>query len=500
MTLQQARDALSAWQAKLSAYGHAMSLISYDGSTVAPKGTAENRGRAMAILSEESYKLATAQETVEMLTLLDEHQKELDEKERRIVFLALKDMRELQKIPMEEYTAYQSLTVAADAAWHTAKETNDFPLFLPHLEKIFETQKRFASYCAPEKKPYDYCLSKYEDSLTEEKCEAFFSTLKAHIVPLVQKISEKEPPSDACLHGDFPIAEQEKLSCELMRVMGIDFDHCALGTTEHPFTTSFGSHHDVRITTHYCREDFSSSMFSVIHEGGHALYDLGSDDALAYTLLDGGVSMGIHESQSRFYENLLGRSHAFIEFIFPRLCEIFPRQMKGYTAEDVYRAVNIVRPSLIRTEADEVTYSIHVMIRYELEKRMMAGEMKASDLPHEWNRLYHEYLGVTVPDDTRGVLQDTHWSFGGIGYFPSYALGSAYGAQLLLKMQETVDVQQCLREGNLAPINAWNREHIWQYGSLYAPNDLLEKALGGPFTPKAYTEYLEQKYKALYAL
>jgi carboxypeptidase Taq len=227
---------------------------------------------------------------------------------------------------------------------------------------------------------------------------------------------------------------------------------------------------------------------------------MNSADELAYTNLDGGVSMGIHESQSRFYENLLGRSEAFVAHIYPDVVACFPEQMKDYTAQDLYRAVNRVEPSLIRVEADEVTYCLHVMVRYELEKRVISGELAVRDLPTEWNRLYREYLGVEVPDDTHGVLQDSHWSGGGIGYFPSYALGSAYGAQLLAKMKQSVDVDACLQAGDFAPINDWNREHIWKYGCLIKPGELLESALGEPFDPTYYTDYLEKKYSELYSL
>ena len=500
MELKDALTKLSALQAKMSAYGHAMSLIYYDGATTAPKGTAQNRGQTLSVLSEETYKLSTGEETVELLEYLDAHKDELDEKNARIVLLMLKDIREMQKIPMDEYIAYQQLMVEADDVWHRAKETSDFELFRPLLEQIFDYEKKFAAYCAPEMHPYNYCLNKYEDGLTMDKCDEFFSTLKSRLVPLIKKIGEREQLSDESIKGDFDERDQEKFSLELMRTMGIDLDHCGLGTTEHPFTTSLGSHHDVRITTNYSRTDLSSSMFSVIHEGGHALYDLNSADDLAYTVLDGGVSMGIHESQRRFYENLLGRSRAFVEYIFPKMCECFPEQMEGYCAEDVYRAINRVTPSLIRTEADEVTYCLHVMVRYELEKRIMSCELEVKDLPREWNRLYFEYLGVEVPNDREGVLQDSHWSGGGIGYFPSYALGSAYGAHLLRRMKETVDVDACLREGNFAPINEWNREHIWKFGSLYKPADLLRSALDEEFDPSAYTDYLEEKYGELYGI
>ncbi len=500
MELTQAIEQLYALQSKMSAYNHAMSLIFYDGATTAPRGTAQNRGHALSILSEETYKMSTGEETVSLLEFLGAHKEELSEKDARIVYLMGKELKEMKKIPMDEYIAYQELLVEADDVWHRAKEESNFELFRPVLEKIFETTRRFAAYCAPEKEPYNYCLNKYEDGLTMEKCDAFFDALRSRIVPLIKRIGEARQVDDACIKGDFDESEQERFSYELMKVMGIDLDHCGLGTTEHPFTTSLGSHHDVRITTNYDRENIASSMFSVIHEGGHALYDMNSADDLAYTCLDGGVSMGIHESQSRFYENLLGRSEAFVSCLFPKLQECFPEKFDSCTAEDVYKAINLVTPSLIRTEADEVTYCLHVMIRYELEKRVVGGELAVKDLPGEWNRLYKEYLGVDVPDDKQGVLQDSHWSGGGIGYFPSYALGSAYGAHLLAKMKESVDVDKCLAEGNLAPINDWNREHIWKYGCLKTPGDLLRNALGEEFDPTYYTDYLEEKYAAIYQL
>ena len=500
MELTEAREQLKTLQETMSAYDHAMSLMNYDGDTAAPRGTAENRAHALGVLSEVMYKLSTGKETVELLEFLDANQEALSEKERRQVELLLKDIRVTQKIPMEEYVAFEKAVVESQAAWHEAKERSDFALFAPHLEKMFDYTLRIARYVAPEKDPYDYWLNEYEPGLNQEKCDAFFGQLRERLVPLIRKCGEKPPISDDCLKGDFPEEKQEALARYLMGLMGLDADHVGLSTTEHPFTTSLGSHLDERITTHYHREDFSSSMYSVIHEGGHALYDTGSEDDLAYTVLDGGVSMGIHESQSRFYENILGRSPAFIRFLFPKLREFFPGAFRDVSCEDITRAVNRVQPSLIRTEADEVTYTLHVMIRYELEKRVMHGELQVRDLPGEWNRLYQEYLGVTVPDDRRGVLQDSHWSFAAIGYFPSYALGSAYGAQFLAKMKESVDVDAALARGDFAPINEWNRRHIWRYGALYTPGQLLDRVLGEPFDPSYYLCYLEQKCLEIYGM
>ena len=500
MNLTEKMAKLYEVQSRLSAYDHAMALIYYDGATTAPKKTAENRGHALGILSEECYKISTSDEVITLLEELDREKASLSEKDRRVVELMYRDIKEMKRIPMDEYVAYQELLVKADDVWHRAKEASDFPLFAPVLEEIFETQKRFAAYCAPDMAPYDYCLNKFEEGLTQEKCDEFFSALRTRLVPLIARITAKGQISDAIAHGTFPADEQEAFSYELMRTIGIDTDLCGLGTTEHPFTTSIGSHRDVRITTNYKEDNFTHSMYSVIHEGGHALYDMNSDDSFAYTVLDGGVSMGIHESQSRFYENLIGRSLPFCRFIFPKVCECFPEQTRGYTAEDLYRAVNMVTPSLIRTEADEVTYCLHVMIRYELERRLIGGELSVSELPAEWNRLYKEYLGVDVPDDKHGVLQDSHWSGGGIGYFPSYALGSAYGAQLIVKMKEAVDVEAALEKGDFTEINEWNRQHIWCHGRMMPPGELLEKALGEKFDPTYYTDYLEKKYSEIYSL
>ena len=500
MTLKEARSALMTLQEKIAAYGHAMSVIYYDGSTTAPKGTAANRGRSLGVLSEEVYKLQTGPKTVKLLEFLDAHKARLSQEEKRMVFLMLKEIRYLQKLPMDEYIAYEKLLVESDDIWHRAKDTSDFALFEPYLEQIFDTLRRFAKYEDPEKDPYDYWLNEFEEGLNKEKCEAFFGALRERLVPLIAKIGRAKQVSDACIKGDFPEDKQEELSHFLMKLIGLDLDHVGLSTTEHPFTTSLGSHLDERITTHYYREDVSFSMFSVVHEGGHALYDTGSRDEYAFTVLDGGVSMGIHESQSRFYENILGRSRAFAYVIQPELRKLFPKNFAKASVEDIYKAVNRVEPSLIRTEADEITYSLHVMIRYELEKRIFAGELKVHDLPAEWNRLYKEYLGIDVPDDKHGVLQDSHWSGGLVGYFPSYAFGSAYGAQFLKKMKETVDVDKCVAEGNFAPINSWLRENIWQHGSLYTPAELLDRVLGETFDPMVYVEYLEKKAKDVYGV
>jgi len=500
MTIQEAKTALISLQSKMSAYEHAMALLYYDAVTVAPKSTADNRSHTIGILNEELYNLTTGKETVDLLNFLNDNKNELSEKENRMVFLMRKNLENMLKIPIEEYIGYKKLIIKAEDVWHSAKENNDFASFEPYLEKIYDTAKKFANYLAPSMNPYDYWLNEFEEGASISSCDKFFASLKSKIVPLIEKIKSSNQVDDSFLYGHFDLKLQEELSYYVMKVMDIDLEHCALGTTEHPFTEMMGSHSDVRITTHYHEDMIASSLYSVIHEGGHALYDMNSSDEFLYTVLDGGVSMGIHESQSRFYENLLGRSLKFIELIYPKLAELFPENFKNHTAYDVYRAINKVEPSLIRTEADEVTYCLHIMIRYELEKAIMNGSLSVHDLPMEWNRLYKEYLGVDVPNDKAGVLQDSHWAGGAIGYFPSYALGSAYGAHLLKKMNETVNTDKCIENKDFSSINNWNRENIWKYGKLHTPNKLLDNALGEKFDAEHYVDYLTKKYNEIYEI
>lgn len=498
-TLSQALERLDELQRKQAAYEHAMGVLYYDGATAAPSGSAANRGETMAVLSEASYQLGTSQETIELVEFLYAHNDELTQRQKRVVELMRRGLQELRCIPQDEYAAAAKLMAESSAAWHEAKPKSDFSIFAPYLEKVLETKKRFARYVKPEMDPYDSYLDSYEPGLTREKCDAFFAALRARVVPLLKRVQAAKQVDASFLTGDFPLDKQRELSDALMEILRIDRSHCAIGETEHPFTTNF-TKQDVRITTHYYPDNAVSSMYSVIHEGGHALYELHTSDEDLHNGLGCGISMGVHESQSRFYENLIGRSRGFVSFLAPRLRALFPQQLGGVSDEALYRAVNRCEASFVRTEADELTYSLHIMVRYELEKKLFAGELSVADIPAQWNKLYREYLGVEPSCDREGCLQDSHWSGGGFGYFPSYALGSAYGAQMLAKMRETVDVDACERTGELQPVNDWLCEHIWQYGRLYKPDELLERVFGAPFDPKYYLDYLEAKFTEIYSL
>lgn len=497
--LQQARDALRQLQQTQAAYNHVMGVLYLDATTVAPKDSWEGRGKTMEILSKVMYDLTANPENGELFSYLLEHSGELDAKTRRELEVLKKSYDQMFKIPAEEYVAYSVLLNDAEVAWGKAKREDDFSAFQPYLEKIVDYNRKFAGYYNPDMKPYDALLNEYEEGMNMETLDAFFAQLRQTIVPLLNRIQQAQNIDNSFLNQKYPVDAQKKLSDYLMEMLGMNRDHSTIAESEHPYTTNFNNK-DVRITTHYHEENLTFSMYSVIHEGGHALYELGAEDCYNYSALSGGVSMGIHESQSRFYENIIGRSEPFVRAVFPKIKELFPEQLKEVDAAMFYRAVNKAEPSLIRTEADELTYSLHIMVRYEIEKQMIAGTLAIQDVPAEWNRLYKEYLGIDVPNDRVGCLQDMHWSGGSIGYFPSYALGSAYGPQMLKKMEVDLgDIWTDVGNGDLSKVTGWLREHIHRHASFVKPGELFEQVCG-KFDAKYYTDYLTEKYSKLYHL
>ena len=500
MTVSQALEKLSAYEKLMFTYNHASGLMYYDGATVAPRGSADLRADTLGELARLSYALTTAPETVEMLRTLVEARDRLDPVTARKVSELWRDYEMTHRVPEEEFVAYQQLTSKADAVWHEAKERSDFALFEPYLQQVFDGSRRLAEYMQPDKDPYDAQLDRFERGLTRETCDAFFAALRQELVPLIDQVkAHADRVDDAPLHRSFPVAIQREFSDFVMDVMDIDRNHCIIGETEHPFTINF-SRDDVRITTNYQEDLVASSLYSVVHEGGHALYELHVGRELSRTCLGGGVSMAIHESQSRFYENIIGRSRAFCGVIYPWLREHFAPRLDDVSQDAFYRMINKAQPSLIRTEADELTYCLHIMVRYELEKALMQGTLAVADLPAAWNAKYKEYLGVDVPDDAHGCLQDIHWSMGDIGYFPSYALGSAYGAQALDNLRKTNDFDAQWANGDVEPLKAALKERVWQWGSMKEPAWLVESLCGGKFDPHHFTEYLKKKYTELYEL
>ena len=481
------------------AYVHAQGVIELDAATAAPKGSWEGRGVTAGVLSEVMYDLIADPQNGELIAYLKEHMEELDAVSRREMEVLEKNYQRMNRIPVQEYVDYNVLLNDAQAAWEKAKNGNDFSLFQPHLEKIVEYNRKFAGYYNSSLPAYDALLNEYEEGMTMDVLDAFFEKLRSTIVPLIDQISKKDNPVYAFTSRYYPVETQKRFSDILMETMGLDRNYCSIAESEHPFTINYNNK-DVRITTHYYENDMQPSMFSVIHEGGHALYELGADDKYNYTMLSGGTSMGIHESQSRFYENLIGRSRAFVNYIFPKIQELFPEQMADVDADMFYRAVNRAEPSLVRIEADELTYCLHIMVRYEIEKKLIERTLAVKDVPAAWKQMYKDYLGVDVPNDTMGCLQDIHWSFGNIGYFPSYALGSAYGAQMLHVMQQELgNVFADVEKGDLSRITGWLKKHIHQHASFKKPGEVFEDACG-LFDATYYTDYLKAKFTELYDL
>lgn len=495
--MNEALQSLRGLQKKLYALNYSGAVIGYDDATVAPPDSWPGRGEAVSVLSGMLYELLASPRTAELLDearrgpLSEVEAAELDELQRQC--------DEVCKIPAEEYAAFAKLANDSQNAWVKAKRANDFGAFAPYLEQVVAYCRRAAGYLAPDKAPYDVWLDRYERGLTMQQADQFFDALQTALVPLVAKVVKAKPPRTDFLSQNWPLEQQRQLSDHLMQLMTVDRGHCTIGESEHPFTSEF-YRGDVRITTHYHPGDMASSLFSVVHESGHALYELHIGEELAYTCLSGGASMGLHESQSRLFENYIGRSEGFIHALWPKLNELFCAQLAGVSEQELYRAVNYVQPSLIRTEADELTYCLHILVRYRLEKQLINGSLAVKDLPDAWNREMREVLGVEVPDDAHGCLQDIHWSMGELGYFPSYALGTAYAAQIMAAMRRELDVDRLTQQGELAPIVAWLADHIWKYGKSKSPRWLLENACGAPFDPQYFIDYLTEKYTKLYNL
>lgn len=497
--IESALAALKEYHTKQNAFYHAMGVLHLDAATVAPEGSCEGRGVTLGVLSSLVYELVADPENAELVEYLEANSDKLDEVTKRQVALLKKECQQLSRIPQNEYVEYSMLINEAQSVWEKAKNDSDFEAFAPCLERIVEFNRKFAGYYNPDLPAYDALLNEYEEGLTAESLDSFFAQLRTAIVPLIARIKTVPQIENKTEGKSYPVPKQRELAEYVMDVMNIDKSRCVLSESEHPFTSGFNNR-DVRITTHYYENDVISSLFSVIHEGGHAIYEMGGEDEYNYTPLYGGASMSMHESQSRFYENIIGRSEEFISYIYPKMKELFPEQLDGVSAEDLYRAVNKAEPSLIRTEADELTYCMHVMVRYEIEKKLIDGSLKVKDVPVEWNRLYKEYLGVDVPNDKEGCLQDCHWSNGSFGYFPSYALGSAYGAQMLSVMQEEVgDVYTEIARGDLTKVTSWLRDKIHRHGNLYVSTKLFEDVCG-KFDARYFTDYLVEKFSKIYGI
>ena len=488
---------------KMGAYKEALGLIYWDLRTGAPKKGMDQRAEVIGMLSSEVFKMSTSEEMAAYIANLThvEHAKELSEITQKTVAECKKEYDRNKKIPAEEYKEFVMLQSKSESVWEVAKDSSNFSMFQPYLEKIVEMTKKFITYWGYNGNKYNTLLDMYEPGMTVEVLDRVFGELREKIVPLVQRIKEAEDkPNTEFLFQPFSKEKQREFSLEILKGLGYDFESGRLDETVHPFATGLNPG-DVRVTTKYDENDFRTAIFGTIHEAGHALYEQNISHTLIGTPLCTGTSMGIHESQSLFYENFIGRSLSFWKSNYELLKEYAPTQFQHVSIDQFYRAINESKPSLIRIEADELTYSLHIMIRYEIEKGLFNDEFEVKDLPKVWNEKYEQYLGIKPGNDANGVLQDVHWSDGSFGYFPSYALGYMYAAQLRNALLKDIPhFEQLLEEGKLLPIKEWLTDHIHQFGKLKLPLEILEEVTGEGLNASYLINYLYDKYEKIYQL
>ncbi|MFJ7928202.1 carboxypeptidase M32 [Peribacillus sp. NPDC096448] len=486
---------------KISAYNEALALIFWDLRTGAPKKGVEQRSEVIGVLSSEVFNMSTSKEMESFIAELSMEKASLSETTNKMVQECKKEFERNKKIPANEYKEFVILQSRSESAWEEAREKADFSLFQPYLEQIVAYTRRFVEYWGYEGTKYNTLLDMYEPGMTVDILDSVFSDLRSSIVPLVKQISKSEhKPETVFLYKEFPKEKQHQLNLEILKQLGYDFKAGRLDETVHPFEIRM-NRGDVRVTTRYDESDFRGAIFGTIHECGHAIYEQNIAKELTGTLLDCGTSMGIHESQSLFFENFIGRNHSFWKNKFSLLKEYAPEQFNDVTLDEFYRGINESKPSFIRIEADELTYPLHIMIRYELEKALFNGELEVKNLPEVWNEKYKDYLGIVPENDAMGVLQDVHWADGSFGYFPSYALGYMYAAQIKQAMlKDLPDFDGLLEAGNIAPIREWLNEKIHKYGKTKKPMEILKETTGEGLNVQYLIKYLENKYKEVYKI
>ncbi|PIE31757.1 carboxypeptidase [candidate division KSB3 bacterium] len=481
----------------------AAAVLEWDQQTYMPSGGVEARAMQMATLQELAHQKFVSQKIGQLLhdlqPLAETEHPESDT--ACLVRIVSRKYQKAYKIPSDLVAEFVRKSALAHNIWQQARAEKNFSLFQPILKELVDLIRRKAEHLGYHDHIYDPLLDEYEPEMKTVEVSAIFQDLKTALIPLIQGIANSKNASQASVfQGDFDVQKQWDFGLDVLRHMHYDFQRGRQDKSAHPFTTSF-SPNDVRITTRLSPNLFVMALFASIHEGGHALYDQGLPVGLIRTPLCEGASMAVHESQSRFWENVIGRSREFWTYFLPRLQAYYPEQLADVTLEQVYRSVNIVQPDYIRVEADEVTYNLHIFLRFELETGLMTGDIDVKDLPELWNHKMKTYLGLTPPDDALGVLQDVHWSAALFGYFPTYALGNVLSLQFYECLRRNLpDVDGSISRGELQPILQWLRQNIHAHGAKFTPAELVRKVTGQAMNPQPYITYLTTKYSELYAL
>lgn len=491
-----ALETLKSRLADVNALQMAVSVLDWDQQTYMPHGGAEARARHTESLSKLAHELFTSDETRRALEDAKTGGAEGDD----VLMLPVieRDLDLATKLPTELVAEKAGLAAKAHEDWVAARANNDFKSFAPTLERMFEISRQEAEHLGYKEHIYDALLDQYEQGATAAEARAMFDALKGPQVALVKEIAAQPEVDDSALYGDWDEAKQRDFSLKLISAIGYDMDRGRLDVAPHPFCTNFSTG-DVRLTTRY-KSFLGSAIFGSLHEAGHGVYEQGSPMEWDGTPLAGGVSLGLHESQSRTWENIVGRSRPFWSRFLPDLQAAFPA-LGGMKLDDFYQKINKVKPSLIRVEADELTYNLHVLVRFEIEQAVLTGELKVADMPEAWNAKYQEYLGITPETDSEGCLQDVHWSMGSIGYFPTYSMGNVLSYAIWRKLQDSVgDTDALIEAGHFEPILGWLQENLYKYGRSIPPKDLVVKITGEPMNPQPYLDGLSEKYRELYGL
>ena len=486
----------------------AAAVLSWDQETYMPQGGGAIRAEQLATLQTLAHNQFVSPEVESLLgtfldietgTILPAHHASFDESSQALLRETWRDFSRAKKLPSTFVNELERECSLAQQVWAEARKTNDFQRFLPNLERIVSLKRKEAEYLGYTDSPYNALLDTYEPGSTVAQLRPLFSELRTHLIRLLDQIRNSPvQPNTTLLTQSFDTTKQVEFGRQVLKQMGYDFQRGRLDLSAHPFTTSFHPT-DSRVTTRVFETDLPSCLFSCIHEGGHALYEQGLPAQHYGTTLGEAISLGIHESQSRLWENSVGRSQAFWQYFYPKLQDTFPAQLGAVPADEFYLAINRVAPSFIRVEADELTYNLHIMVRFEIELDVIEGRVYVDDLPELWNAKMQEYLGITPTSDAEGVLQDVHWSFGAFGYFPTYTLGNLYAAMLF--HQAKTDIPNLLNnvgEGNFLPLKTWLNDRVHRWGRQYTANDLIQRVTGQTLTSAPFIHDLEEKFGNLY--
>jgi carboxypeptidase Taq len=496
-------DRLKEILAEVTDLGRAAMMLDWDQETYMPPGGVKGKAEQISTLQRLAHERFTSGEVGKLLESLENEvaRQPYDSNEASLVRVVRRDYDQQVKVPSALVSDIAHSTSTARPFWEKARADDNFALFAPHLEKNVELNRRLADALGYEKRPYDALINVFEPGLTTKQLEDLFTQLRTAIVPLVADIARHaDAVDDRVVHGRFDPDLQVKYGMSVVTKLGYDLERGRQDISAHPFETSFGPG-DTRITTRIAPDFFNMCFFGLVHESGHAMYQQGISEELDRTPLWDGASPGVHESQSRMWENLVGRGQPFWKHFFPSLRSTFPEQFRGADEVSFYHAVNKSEPSLIRVESDEVTYNLHILLRFELENEMLEGKLKVKDLPEAWRARFKSYLGIDVPNDRDGALQDIHWTGGSFGIFPGYTLGNLIGAQLMEKARTDMPgLDGQIEKGEFAPLLGWLRKNLHRHGRKFTPNELLERATGKPLTAEPWIAYVRQKFGALYGL